>query len=113
MAELVEEGRVVLIGPIRQEILSGVADPRQFDRLRNHLRAFTDEPLVLRDYEEAARCHNDCRAAGVAGSPIDFLICAVARVRRLAIFTVDRDFQLYSKTLGLSLHKPRGQSQTS
>jgi predicted nucleic acid-binding protein len=113
LTELVKEGRVVLIGPIRQEVLSGIADRRQFDRLKDLLRAFGDDQLGEADYEEAARCHNDCRAAGVAGSPVDFLICAVARSRRLSIFTTDRDFQLYANTLGLNLHEPRERSSGS
>lgn len=107
LAELIKEGRVVLLGPIRQEILSGISDGRQFARLRDHLRAFGDEQLGVADYEEAARCHNDCRTAGVAGSAIDFLICAAALRRDLAIFTTDRDFQHYADILTITLHRPR------
>jgi hypothetical protein len=38
--ELVRDGRIVLLGLIRQEILSGIADGRQFARLRDALTAF-------------------------------------------------------------------------
>lgn len=39
-----------------------------------------DEPGIdVADHEEAAHMHNLCRARGIAGSAIDFLICAVAR----------------------------------
>ncbi|MBI4220371.1 MAG: PIN domain-containing protein [Chloroflexi bacterium] len=107
LAELIREGRVVLIGPIRQEILSGISDNRQFGRLRERLRAFEDAQLQVEDYEEAARCSNACRSAGVAGGAVDFLICAAALRRNLAIFTTDHDFQLYAKTLQIAFHPPR------
>jgi predicted nucleic acid-binding protein len=71
------------------------------------LRAFPDEPLTTEDYEEAARANNRCRRAGVAGSAIDFLLCAAALRRRWAILTTDRDFKRYSKHLTIRLHAPR------
>ena len=95
---------MLLIGPVRQEILSGVRDDSTFDRLREHLRAFDDEPLNFDDYEEAARCHNVCRRAGVAGSSVDFLLCAVALRRHAEIFTTDVDFRRYAEHLPLSLY---------
>ena len=107
LAELIREGRVVLLGPIRQEVLSGISDGRMFTRLRDHLVAFGDEQLGVADYEEAARCHNACRTAGVAGSATDFLICATALRRNLAIFTTDRDFHHYAEILMITLHRPR------
>ncbi len=101
----------MLIGPIRQEILSGVRAESAFERLRDHLRAFDDEPLSFHDYEEAARCHNVCRAAGVAGSGVDFLLCAVALRRQAGIFTTDADFTRYAEHLPLSLYEaPAGKA---
>jgi len=108
LVELVRESRVVLIGPIRQELLSGVRDPHQFEILRDHLSAFTDLTLERQDYEEAARHFNTCRARGVQGSHIDFLICAVATRHGLPIFTTDRDFVRYAEHLPLRLHEVRG-----
>jgi predicted nucleic acid-binding protein len=105
LAELIGEGRARLLGPIRQEILSGIREESQFQRLREHLRAFPDEPLAPEDYEEAARFNNQCRRVGIVGSAIDFLICAAAMRRKWAIFTTDRDFGRYSKHLPIRLHK--------
>ncbi|MBI1939893.1 MAG: PIN domain-containing protein [Acidobacteria bacterium] len=107
LAELIREGRAQLIGPIRQEVLSGIRDATQFRRLRDHLRAFDDGPVKTRDYEEAARASNRCRAEGVAGSSIDFLICAVAMHRKWPIFTTDRDFAHYAQHLPIQVHTPR------
>src|SRR5258708_26960717 len=103
LEELIREGRVGIVGPIRQELLSGIREDAQFKKLRDYLRAF-DEPLLeVSDYEEAARMSNQCRARGIAGSAIDFLICAAAHRRGWAIFTTDQDFQHYPSALPLRL----------
>lgn len=104
LASLVEDGRVAIIGPIRQELLSGIKERAQFERLREHLRAFPDMPLTTDDYEEAATFFNQCRERGVQGSNTDFLICAVAIRNGFSIFTDDDDFGHYAKVLPISLH---------
>lgn len=108
LAELIREQRVAIIGPVRQELLSGIRAPEQFDLLRTPLEAFRDLPLDERDHELAAQMFNRCRASGVQGSNTDFLICAVAKRRRLAIFTTDRDFERFAGLLDLRLHASRG-----
>jgi len=108
LAELIREGRVVMIGPIRQELLSGIKIKSQFELLRDHLRAFPDLALDAVDYEEAAVAFNRCRERGIQGSNTDFLICSVALRRQLAVYTADRDFLQYEKVLDLELHEPRG-----
>jgi predicted nucleic acid-binding protein len=103
---LVQQRRVLLVGPVRQEVLSGIRDGRAFDRLRLALRAFPDEALAVEDFEEAARAGNVCRAAGVAGSTVDYLLCGAALRRDAAIYTTDRDFGAYARHLPLRLHHP-------
>ena len=107
-ATLVRENRAHLIGPIRQEVLSGIQRDDQCQMLRSHLRAFEDLPIEVGDYEEAARFYNRCRAAGVQGSHTDFLICAVAHRYDTPIFTADRDFTRYANHIPVTLHTPRG-----
>jgi len=104
LTELIREGRAQLMGVIRQELLSGIGDEHQFERLRDYLRAFSEPRLEARDYEQAAQMHTACRGRGVAGSTIDFLICAVADRRNWQILTTDRDFDRYRKILGLDLY---------
>jgi predicted nucleic acid-binding protein len=104
LAELVREGRAQIAGVVRQELLSGIREPERFEKLREYLRAFDDLQLEAADYEEAARMHNRCRGRGIAGSAIDFLLCAVAHRRRWQIFSTDRDFEQYGKVLGLKLY---------
>jgi len=103
LENLIAEGRVALLGAIRQELLSGIREDRQFQRLRNLLRAFPDVDLSHEDYEEAARLGNLCRAAGTAASAVDLLICAVASRRGWPILTVDQDFMRYSRHLPIRL----------
>lgn len=104
LRELIREGRAQMIGSIRQELLSGIRDEQQFLKLRDRLRAFEEPTLQANDYEAAAGMSNQCRARGVAGSPIDFLICAVALSRNWQILTTDGDFGHYAKILPLKLY---------
>lgn len=101
--ELIEDGLARLIGPIRQELLSGIREPAQFERLRDQLRAFRDEVLSTEDFERAAHWSNECRRRGIAGSGVDFLICAVAVTRGWQIFTTDGDFRTYAKVVPILL----------
>ncbi len=94
-----------IIGAIRQEVLSGVRNQAQFDRLESHLAAFPDMPLAIEDYVTAAKFYNLCRSRGIQGSNTDFLICAAAARRDLAILTPDRDFLRFAKCLPVNLHK--------
>lgn len=107
LAELIREGRVAMLGPVRQELLSGIKEKRQFETLREHLRAFPDLELETADYEEAASAFNRCREKGIQGSNTDFLICAAALRRDSPIFTTDGYFRHFARVLKLKLHEPR------
>ena len=107
LSQLIREGRARLIGLVRQELLSGIRDAGQYEKLRNTLRAFPDEEASLADYEAAAKAGNACRAKGIAVSVSDMLICAFAVAREWAIFTTDPDFKKYAKVLPIQLHTPR------
>jgi predicted nucleic acid-binding protein len=104
LAALIQDGRAVMIGPIRQELLSGIRERTQFDRLREHLHAFSDVEITVDDYEDAATFYNQCQSKGVQGSNTDFLICAVAARNDFTIFTADRDFSHFAKILPITLH---------
>lgn len=95
LQNLITDDRVILLGAIRQEILSGIRTSEQFMRLRDYLRAFPDLELVTADYELAAEFFNTCRSNGIQGSNTDFLICAVAQRQNYSILTIDNDFQSF------------------
>jgi predicted nucleic acid-binding protein len=107
LEQLIRETRVRIIGPIRQEILSGIKDQKQFDLLKNRLRAFPDIHLQEEIFERAAEIFNACRKAGIQGSNTDFLICSAAEQHDVAIFTTDQDFRRYQKYSKFVLHEPR------
>jgi hypothetical protein len=104
LRHLIDESRVTIIGPIRQELLSGVRTVDGFIVLRDRLRAFPEERLETGDFERAAEHFNTCRARGIQGSNTDFLICAVAERRGLPILTTDSDFTRYATVLPIALH---------
>jgi len=89
LTEAISDGRVVMIGPIRQELLSGIKEAAQFQKVKSALEPFRDEPIATTDYEEAAESYNLCRSHGVECGPVDILICAVAWKRRWDVLTSD------------------------
>ena len=90
LTEAIRDGRVAIIGPIRQEVLSGIRSTAQFDKLRASLSTFPDESLTTLHFEEAARFFNLCRSHGVECGSTDILICAVAAWKQWTILTSDR-----------------------
>lgn len=103
LTELINNNQVRVIGPIRQELLSGYTDKNSFERLRQKLVYFPNEPIFDADYESAAEYSNFCRSKGVQGSRTDFLICAVSIRAKFRIHTTDRDFEYYANHLPISL----------
>jgi predicted nucleic acid-binding protein len=100
---LVMSHSVAMIGPVRQELLTGIRESAQYERLRGILRSYPDTDLETGDYELAADSSNRCQAEGIAGTPIDFLICAASVRRDWKIFTADKDFIHYERLLSISL----------
>lgn len=89
LTEAIRDGRVAMMGPIRQELLSGIKDAAQFERLRSILDAFPDEPITTAIYVEAARLDNLCRTRGVQCGEVDMLLCATAQHSGWTILTSD------------------------
>ncbi|HMK30504.1 MAG TPA: PIN domain-containing protein [Terriglobales bacterium] len=107
LAELIREGRVRVVGIVRQELLSGIRTAEQYEKLRIYLRSFPDAGIDTTDYEEAAKAGNRCRAKGIMVSIVDILLCAMTIRRNWAIFTTDPDFSNYGRVLPLTIHAPR------
>jgi len=107
LSELIKEVRVQIIGPIRQELLSGIKSQKQFQELKSYLSEFRDLSLETVDYEKAAEFFNINRKNGIQGSNTDFLICSAAYHRDLEIFTIDRDFFQFQKYVPIKIYSPR------
>lgn len=105
-ARLVRRGEAALIGPIRQEVLSGIRDEKAFAAIRESLGDFRYLEIRDGDYDTAAIFFNRCRARGIAATAVDLLICAVSNRYELPIFTTDADFGLCAPHVGIQLHSP-------
>ena len=100
---LIARSEVQMIGPIRQEVLSGIRDERNFERIRKNLKGFPDAALNTSIYEMAASFFNICRRNGIQGSHTDFLICACSIAWDTEILSKDHDYSRYSKFIPIRL----------
>ncbi len=93
---------IALPGIVLQEILSGIADQSQREKV---LRAVRQSfPLLLAsegDHLKAADLASAAAAEGIALSTPDALIAAQAVNRRATLFTRDRDFTPLATLAGL------------
>jgi len=103
---LAGSGRAVLMGPIRQEVLSGIREEKAFAALQARLSRFRTLEVLPGDYDQAARFFNICRSRGITGTSIDMLICAIAFRYEVPIFTTDPDFPQYARHVPIRLHSP-------
>jgi predicted nucleic acid-binding protein len=108
VARLVKADAVQLIGPIRQELLSGARPSDRFEQLKEYLRFFPNLPLDEEDDETAAGYYNLLRRCGLQATGTDLLICAVVVRRDFKVFTTDTDFTGYAKHIPIRLHRVRG-----
>ena len=90
LMDAIRDGRAAIIGPIRQEILSGIRNRAQFAKTEGFLDPFLDEEITPADYVEAARLYNFCQDHGVQCGPVDILLCAVAARKHFGILTNDQ-----------------------
>jgi len=104
LENLIKDFKVQMIGPICQEILSGIRSQSQFKNLKKRLGSFQDLPILTKYFEKAAEFYNLCMSKGIQGSNTDFLICAVATRNKFSLYTTDKDFQLFSKHIPIKLH---------
>jgi predicted nucleic acid-binding protein len=107
LVSLVEEARVQLIGPIRQEILCGIRSSERFAQICGRLDAFPDRTIDSSIHIMAAQFFSLCRSRGIQGSNTDFLICACSVKWRFPILTKDRDYLRYKELLPIELLVPR------
>jgi predicted nucleic acid-binding protein len=98
--------RAAILGPIRQEVLSGIRDKVRFAKTGDLLDPFLDEEITSEDYVQAARLFNLCRDNGIECGPVDILICSIAVSNGYKILTTDRGLMRCIEALrteGLSL----------
>ena len=89
LVQAIHDGRVAMLGLIRQELLSGIKEKAQFDKVKAALDPYLDEPINTTDHEYAARIYNECRTQGVEAGTVDILICALAVLRGWEVLSGD------------------------
>jgi len=107
LSQLISDSMIVMVGPVRQEVLSGISREDVFADLKTKLEPFEDLIITSYDYERAAEFSNICRKNGIQDSHTDFLICAIACNHDLLIYTTDDDFTQYAKFLPIHLYQGR------
>jgi predicted nucleic acid-binding protein len=103
LTRAIEDGDVVLLGVILQEILQAFRSERELGRAAKALAAFPLLQLSRSDYVEGARVFRRCRNAGLSPSTTDCQIAAAAAANRCAILTTDDDFKLIAERYPLEL----------
>ena len=104
LTALLKQGRpIVLLGVVLQEILQGIRDPADFEKVRQHLDVFPLLALTRDDYVAAAELRNSCRAQGVRASTMDFQIAAACIRNDCALLTADQDFEHMARFCTLQL----------
>jgi predicted nucleic acid-binding protein len=93
LVQAIQDGRVAMLGLLRQELLSGIREKAQFDKVKAALDPFLDEPVNTADHEYAARVYNESRNHGFEAGTVDILICTVA---------VRRGWEILSGDVGLN-----------
>ena len=58
LSEIILNKQEVIIGPVRQELLSGMPDNENFLKLKQKMEFFKNEPIEDSDYELAADFSN-------------------------------------------------------
>jgi len=106
VARLIRSDAVQLLGPIRQELLSGAQPDERFEQLREYLHFYPNLPLDEEDDERAASYYNLCRQRGVQGTANRFAhLCPVFCRHGLKVFPTDTDFESVRGLPSSQLHQ--------
>jgi len=84
---------IVTPGSVLQELLSGLRDEKEFERLSRALAPFSVVLATREHHLLAAKIFNNCRAHGLNVSPTDTLIAATAFHCSGTLVTCDADFR--------------------
>jgi len=99
---LSEEKDVFITGLIVQEILTGVKNKKDRDRVRKELDRFILVSPTLETHIQAAEIFDACRKKGFTiRSIIDCLIASLALEYDLTLLENDKDYSFISKTFPL------------
>jgi predicted nucleic acid-binding protein len=99
-----DKNRLVIPGIVLQELLSGIKEPLQIERIINVLEGY---PVLLATQEmhiEAANISTACRKNGIAAATVDCLIAAQCIMNNGILLTRADDFKRISGHCALRLY---------
>jgi predicted nucleic acid-binding protein len=93
--QLIEQGRVVLIGPVLTEVLYGFRRQEQADWVASRLENLGWIDVEWEDWKEAAALGRRLATAGHRLPLTDLVMAAIARRYGLSVYTADPHFDLF------------------
>ena len=99
-----DKQRVVVPGIVIQELLSGIKEPSQAEKIMAIMEGY---PILLATQDhhvEAANISNACRKAGISAATVDCLIAAQCIMENGILLTMDDDFSLMARHCTLRLY---------
>lgn len=97
---------IFLVGNILQELLDGLRNKKDFERLVRLLEPFPLMQLERATYIAAAELRQQCRSKGVQAGSIDCLIATACIQHGYPLLTADRDFVHLAKHSELIVLQP-------
>lgn len=94
--QLIEQDRVVVIGPVLAEVLYGFRRPEQAEWVASRMRELGWLEVDWDEWCSAAAIGRELAAAGHRLPLTDLVIAALARSRGLCVYTVDPHFDLFT-----------------
>jgi predicted nucleic acid-binding protein len=104
---LSDRTQVVTTGLVLQEVLQGMAGPKQRAALIERFSSLTFLIPDKDDHIEAAGLRNTCRSAGVQVGTVDALLAQLCIRHGLTMLTADQDFHHMARHVLLRLWLPR------
>ena len=93
--QLIEQDRVVVIGPVLTETLYGFRRREEADWAASRLKNLGWVELEWDDWREAASIGRQLAAAGHRVPVTDLVIVAIAQRHDLSVYTVDPHFDIF------------------
>lgn len=92
VAQLIEEDRACLTGPVIAGLLQGVRSAKESDRLRHLLQCLPYLEVLRADWEAAGETLQALRLKGITVPLTDSVISACAVRHGVRVLTLDQDF---------------------
>jgi predicted nucleic acid-binding protein len=105
LKNLIEKDESLIVsGIVFQELLSGLKEESQFNRMYQLITGFTILLANESQHKLAAQISNNCRRNGVATSTSDCLIAAMTIGYNSQLLTIDKDFTYMAAYCDLKLY---------